>query len=270
MSQYHDFLASKKEVRAAKVKRDASILALEHTCAQFNSISTQNPNVRIFAQIDNEYERNMQVLRDDNVTFTHWILHASSNFRDDPDFIDDQSLYNKASLDAMQCRDVIYEIIASKGLFPEEKPHVVEEGLDIAAILEKLSEDAKKDREVHASAMKAASDLAAAAAKAQTAALVKLKPAGIKLICNKFDGGKDRHQYKQWFTQFSAMIEASIKLTCNKFDGGKDRHQYNQWFTQFTAMIEAGGVEDDRVKSVNDTSSPRWSCIEINSGLRNY
>ena len=65
--------------------------------------------------------------------------------------------------------------------------------------------------------MKNASILAAEAAKAQTAALVKLKPAG-------------------------------IKLTCNKFDGGKDRHQYNQWFTQFTAMIKASGVEDNRVK----------------------
>ena len=209
MSTYTDFLASKKEARAAKVKRDASILALENTCARFNSITSENAIVRIFTQIENEYGRNLQALKDDNVTFTYWILHASTNFKDDSAFIADQKTYNKACLDAMTCREKIYVIIESKGLFPEVKPHVIEEGINLATILEKLAAVAKKDREVHALAMKNASLLAAEAAKAQTAALVKLKPAGIKLTCNKFDGGKYRHQYKQWYTQFTAMIEAS-------------------------------------------------------------
>ena len=132
----------------------------------------------------------------------------------------------------MTCREKIYVIIESKGLFPEVKPHVIEQGINLVTILEKLAADAKKDREVHALAMKNASLLAAEAAKAQTAALVKLKPAG-------------------------------IKLTCTKFDGGKDRHQYKQWFTQFTAMIEASGVEDNRVKSVTYPFSLWWSCFKV-------
>ena len=81
MSTYTDFLASKKEARAAKVKRDASILALENICAWFNSITSENAKVRIFTQIDNEYESNLQTLKDDNVSFTSWILHASANYK---------------------------------------------------------------------------------------------------------------------------------------------------------------------------------------------
>ena len=53
MSTYNDFFACKKEVRPAKFKRDASILALENTCARFNSITCENAKVRIFTQIDN-------------------------------------------------------------------------------------------------------------------------------------------------------------------------------------------------------------------------
>ena len=68
MSTYTDFLTSKKEARAAKVKRDASILALENTCARFNSITSENANVRIFTQIDNEFESKMQDLKDDNIS----------------------------------------------------------------------------------------------------------------------------------------------------------------------------------------------------------
>ena len=79
--------------------------------------------------------------------------------------------------------------------------------------------------------------LNADAANAQTAALIKLKPAGIKLICSKFDGGKDRHQY-------------------------------SQWYSQYTAMIEASGVEDNRVKSVNNLFSLRWSCFKVSIRFR--
>ena len=43
---------------------------------------------------------------------------------------------------------------------------------------------------MNALAIKNVSNLAAEAAKAQTAALIKLKPAGIKLTCTKFDGEK--------------------------------------------------------------------------------
>merc|ERR1711888_52074 len=81
--------------------------------------------------------------------------------------------------------------------------------MDLAAVLQQLAADVKRDRNAHALALRNVSELAADAANAQTAALIKLKPAGIKLICSKFDGGKDRHQYSQWYSQFIAMIEAS-------------------------------------------------------------
>ena len=57
--------------------------------------------------------------------------------------------------------------------------------------------------------MRTASNLAKEATQAHSAALNRLKPAGIKLTCDKFDGCKDRYQYQQWFAQFTAMIEAS-------------------------------------------------------------
>ena len=210
------YLASENKVRAALVKRNASILALENTGERFQTIKADNAKVRIFSLIDQEFEVNMQTLKDDNRSFTSWILHASSNLKEDTEFKTDQQNYNKVCLDVAKLREDAYQVLDSKGLFPQVKPNV-NESIDLANILQQLAADAQKDREANAVALRNVSKLVADAAKAQTAALIKLKPAG-------------------------------IKLTCSKFDGGKDRHQYSQWYSQFTAMIEASGVEDNRVK----------------------
>ena len=154
----------------------------------------------------------MQILKDDNRTFTSWVLHASVNLKEDPDFKSDQENYNKVCLEVVKYREEAYQVLDSKGLFPQVKPEVGE-SIDLATVLQQLAADAQRDRDAHALALRNVSKLAADAANAQTAALIKLKPAGIKLICSKFDGGKDRHQY-----------------------------------SQFTTMIEASGVEDNRVK----------------------
>ena len=87
---FKDILAAKREVRAAQVKRDASLLALENTGDHFKSISADNANARIFSLIDQEFDNNMQNLKDDNRSFTYWILHASGNLKDEPDFKTDQ------------------------------------------------------------------------------------------------------------------------------------------------------------------------------------
>ena len=210
------YLASETKARAALVKRNTSILALENTGGKFQTVKEDNANLRVFTIIDQEFEVNLQILKDDNRSFTTWVLHASVDLKEDPEFKSDQENYNKTCLDVMKYREEAYQILDSKGLFPSVKPGV-SESLDLAAVLQKLAVDAQKDRDAHALALTNVSKLAADAAKAQTAALIKLKPAG-------------------------------IKLTCSKFDGGKDRHQYSQWYSQFTAMIEASGVEDDRVK----------------------
>ena len=101
---YKDFMAAKKEVRAAKVKRDTSLLALENTGVRFKSIKVENANARIFTLIDQEFDIHMQILKDDNVTFTSWILHATGNIKEDSDFKADQKNYNKVCLDVMKCK----------------------------------------------------------------------------------------------------------------------------------------------------------------------
>ena len=164
---FKDFLAAKKEVRAAQVKRNASLLALENTGARFKSINVENANARIFTLIDQEFDNHMQILKDDNVTFTSWILHATGNLKDDPDFKTDQKNYNKACLDVLKCKEDAYQIVDSKGLFPEVKPQV-NENIDLATILDKLATDAKRDREVNALAIKNVSNIASEAAKAQS------------------------------------------------------------------------------------------------------
>ena len=114
---FKNFLASEKGVRAAKVKRDTSLLALENTGVRFNSITSENANVRIFTQIDNEFDSHLQTLKDDNVAFTSWILHASINLKEDSVFKADQKTYNQVYLDAMKGREKAYSIVESKGIF---------------------------------------------------------------------------------------------------------------------------------------------------------
>ena len=92
---YKDFMAGKKEVGAAKVKRDASLLALENTGVRFNSINSENANARIFTLIEKEFDNHLQTLKDDNVTFTSWILHATGNIKEDSDFKADQKIITK-------------------------------------------------------------------------------------------------------------------------------------------------------------------------------
>ena len=75
------YLASETKVRAALVKRNASILALENTGERFQTIKDDNAKVRIFTLIDQEFEVNMQILKEDNRAFTSWILNASSNLK---------------------------------------------------------------------------------------------------------------------------------------------------------------------------------------------
>ena len=162
---FKTFLASEKAARAALVKRDTSILALENTGDKFKSVKEDNANLRVFTIIDQEFEVNMQILKDDNRLFTSWVLHCSVNLKDDPDFKSDQENYNKTCLDVMKYREDAYQILDSKGLFPQVKPEVGE-SLDLAAVLHKLAADAQKDREAHALALKNVSKLAADAAKA--------------------------------------------------------------------------------------------------------
>ena len=110
--------------------------------------------------------------------------------------------------DPLNARDKYYVIIEDKGLFPPVTPP---SGVTVnmEAILDKLALDSKAEREAHAKALQDASELAKKATEAQTAALIKLKPAGIKLSYRKFDGRKDRYQYMQWKAQFTDMIKVS-------------------------------------------------------------
>ena len=64
------YLASETKARAALVKRNASILALENTGERFRTIKAENANLRVFTIIDQEFEVNMQLLKEDNRTFT--------------------------------------------------------------------------------------------------------------------------------------------------------------------------------------------------------
>ena len=177
------YLASETKARAALVKRNASILALENTGERFRTIKAENANLRVFTIIDQEFEVNLQLLKDDNRAFTSWVLHASVNLKEDPDFKSDQENYNTVSLEVVKCREEAYQVLDSKGLFPQVEPEVGK-SIDLATVLQQLAADAQKDRDAHALALTNVSKLAADAANAQTAALKKLKPAVIKLSCS--------------------------------------------------------------------------------------
>ena len=99
--------------------------------------------------------------------------------------------------DPLNARDKYYVIIEGKGLFPPVTPPSCAT-VDMEATLDRLVLESKADRE-----------LAKKASEAQTAALIKLKPAGIKLSCGKFDCRKGRYQYMQWKAQFTDMIKVS-------------------------------------------------------------
>ena len=67
---FKNFLASETKARAALVKRNTSILALENTGGKFQSVKIDNANLRVFTIIDQEFEVNLQILKDDNRSFT--------------------------------------------------------------------------------------------------------------------------------------------------------------------------------------------------------
>ena len=60
MATLTDLIAGSKDVGNAKARRDAAVVELNNTCALFNSLNVELPNVRKFMQFDKKYDADVE------------------------------------------------------------------------------------------------------------------------------------------------------------------------------------------------------------------
>ena len=151
MSNFQSCLEA-KSIKAAFIKRNASVMELNNTVGKIQMLNTSNPSLRQFTYIDKEFEVNMEQLKGDNHLFVQHILHASQNFSSDAEFTEDQKSIRATQIAAINAKDSYLEILENHNLVPKISDQVanaapVPTSPDLAAILKELAEDRKNQKE---------------------------------------------------------------------------------------------------------------------------
>ena len=118
MSSYQTCLAI-KTIKAAFIKRNASVMELNNTVGKFQLLNTSNPNLRQYTYIDKEFEANMEQLKSDNHFFVQHILHASQDFSSDVEFAEDQKSIRATQFAAISTKDNYVQILENHNLIPK-------------------------------------------------------------------------------------------------------------------------------------------------------
>ena len=152
MSQFSQCLEI-KTVKAAYIKRNASVIELNSAASKFNKLDANNPNLRQYAYINKEFEAAEQALKADNHTFVQHILHASQDFSSDTDFAKDQESIRATQFAAISNKDIYQSKLEELGLLPKLTDQLSSANMatptnDLTLLLTKMNEaQAKRDKE---------------------------------------------------------------------------------------------------------------------------
>ena len=106
MSTYKSCLEV-KTIKAALIKRNASVMELSNSVGKIKLLSTSNHNLRQFTCIDKELEANLEQLKTDNHLFVQHILHASATLSSDSEFMKDQESIRATQFAALSTKTSI-------------------------------------------------------------------------------------------------------------------------------------------------------------------
>ena len=142
-----------KTVKAAYIKRNASVMELNSAVGKFKNLDAVNPNFRQYMYINKEFEASEQTLKADNHTFVQHILHASQDFSSDTEFAKDQQSVKASQFAAMNTKDIYQSKLEELGHLPKLSDQVSGESMatpttDLATLKTKMNEaQEKRDRE---------------------------------------------------------------------------------------------------------------------------
>ena len=161
MSTYKSCLEV-KTIKAALIKKNASVMELNNSVGKIKLLSTTNPNLRQFTLVDKELETNLEQLKTDNHLFVQHILHASATLSTDSEFMRDQESIRATQFAALSEKSDFLEILENKNLIPKIADQVTSTAAaaptpEIATLLKELAEDRKaqaEDRKANAASQK--------------------------------------------------------------------------------------------------------------------
>ena len=147
MASYKSCLES-KSIKAAFIKRNASVMELNNTVGKFKLLNTTVPNLRQFTYIDKELDAKMEQLITDNHLFVQHILHASQTLSSDTEFTEDQKSIRSTQFAAICAKDEYVAILEDHKLVPKISEQVsnaaaVHTTPDMATILKQIAKDQK-------------------------------------------------------------------------------------------------------------------------------
>ena len=172
MSTYKSCLET-KSIKAALIKRNASVMELSNAVGKIKLLSTSNPNLRQFTCIDKELEANLEQLKTDNHLFVQHILHASATLSSDSEFMKDQESIRATQFAALSAKNEYLEILENHNLIPKLTDQVASQATvapspEIAILLKELALDWKAHAASQKLLLTELSNNQAAATKAAT------------------------------------------------------------------------------------------------------
>ena len=105
-----------KAIKAAHIKRNASVMELNGTVGKIKLLNTTTPSLRQFKYLEKELEANMDQLKTDNHLFMQHILHQSESLSSDTDFVEDQKSIRATQFAAISAKDEYVELLESHNL----------------------------------------------------------------------------------------------------------------------------------------------------------
>ena len=136
-----------KGIKAAHIKRNASVMELNGTVGKIKLLNTANPSLRQFKYLEKELEVNMDQLKSDNHVFMQHILHQSQSLSSDADFVDDQKSIRATQFAAMSAKDEYVELLENHNLIPKMTDQLANAASaanpEFTAILQEMARDRK-------------------------------------------------------------------------------------------------------------------------------
>ena len=145
MASYKSCLES-KHIKAAFIKRNASVMELNNTVGKFKLLNKDVPSLRQFTYIDKELDAKMDQLATDNHLFVQHILHASQTLSSDTEFTEDQKSIRSTQFAAISAKDEYVTILEDHNLVPKISEQIsnaaaVSATPDVATILKEMAKD---------------------------------------------------------------------------------------------------------------------------------
>ena len=148
MAKFNELIKSGK-VKAAYLKRQATLEQINRNVLSINNLDQETPNVRTFIRLESNADKTLEQLKVANIELDTLLFEANPDFRNEENYIADQKLVIDKEFSLLNAMEDYIKLLHSKDIAypPEVKPVTVP--TDLYDILNNLVTSQNKNAQTH-------------------------------------------------------------------------------------------------------------------------